>query len=219
MSVPLGFPVHQFFADLHFLGIDVRFGSLVEVFHEDVVAVGPHLGSKIIDGDIGDSTQLRMRRSSPRSVGAGIGRDTCGLAVAIGDSVEAVGQLAQCNGAAGNPAGPPVVTVPGGDVALGIGSDRHLDEPTGPRPADFQFGGTIEHQADWFAGFSGEFGTSDPPLVGSKFRPEPATDVVAGDRDIAGIQSQRSGELPACAGDVLRREVHIEFVFAVPLAV
>ena len=152
MSVPLGLPVDQLRTDLHFLGVDIRLGCLVEVLHEDVVAVGSHLRRQVIDHRVGDRTQLRVRGSSPGPVRPGVGRDARRLAVAVGDPVETVGKLSERNRAAGDPAGAPVVAVPDGDVAFGIGRDRDFGEPARAGPPDLQLGGPVEHQSDRLAG-------------------------------------------------------------------
>ena len=219
MGVPLGLPVDQLRTDLHLLGVDIRLGRLVEVLHEDVVAVGSHLRRQVVDHRVGDRTQLRVRGSSPGPVRPGVGRDARRLAVAVGDPVEAVGELPERNRRAGNPAGAPVVAVPDSDVAFGIGRDRDFGEPARTGSPDLQLGGPVEHQPDRFAGLLGQLGTGHTPFIGRELRPEPATDVVAGDRDVAGVDSQRAGELAAGARDVLGREGDIELVLTIPLAV
>ena len=75
VRVPLGLPVHQLRGDFHLPRVDRGLGAgderlLVgaEVFHEDVVAVGSHLGGQVVIRGLRHRAGLRMIRRTPGPV-------------------------------------------------------------------------------------------------------------------------------------------------------
>ena len=151
--MPLRLPVDQPGGDLHLLGVDFRPLGLVEVLEEEVVAV--HLRSW---------PPGRRWPSGVRAQNCGCGgaarpgrvRNSCMMPVARAIAVleiEDVRHTAPMARSAVEAVGAPVMAVPGDDLAVGIGGNRHVDEARRPRAGDLQFRGPVEHQLHRLAGF------------------------------------------------------------------